>query len=267
VTEQSGFQLVGSGAEAYERYMVPIHCLSRAEDLLDRVLLRSGSRLIDVGCGTGVVSRAAARRLGATGQVTGVELNPDMLNVARRASAFLEGMEFQEGDACALPMEDESVDVVVSQHALMFIPDRAVAVADMRRVVKPAGRVAVSVFRGLDHNPHFAALYDALSKHAGQEAADFIAAAFVIESVDQMRELFEVAGWRDVEVTLRVETARYPSVERLVLYETLNIPDEHVQEEAVQAALVEEMGAFSERHFDDRGVVFPTSDYVVVARK
>ena len=247
--------------------MVPIHCLSRAEDLLDRVLLRSGSQLLDVGCGTGVVSRAAARRMGATGQVTGVELNADMLDVARRASAFLEGIEFREGDACALPMEDESVDVVVSQHALMFIPDRAAAVADMRRVVKPGGHVALSVFRGLDHNPHFAALCDALSRHAGREAADFMAAAFVIDSVGQMRELFEGAGWRDVEVTLRVETARYPSVDRLVRYETLNIPDEHVQEEPVQGALIEEMRAFAKGYLDDRGVVFPTSDYVVVARR
>jgi len=79
--------------------------------------------------------------------------------------------------------------------------------------------------------------------------------------------MFEGAGWRDVEVTLRVETARYPSIECLVLYETLNIPDEHVQEDAVQAALVEEMRPFSKGYLDDRGVVFPTSDNVVVARK
>ena len=71
----------------------------------------------------------------------------------------------------------------------------------------------------------------------------------------------------DVEVALRVETARYPSVDRLVRYETLNIPDEHVQEEAVQRALVEEMRAFAKDYLDDQGVVFPTSDYVVVGSK
>jgi hypothetical protein len=82
-----------------------------------------------------------------------------------------------------------------------------------------------------------------------------------------LRELFEGAGWRNVQVTLRVETARYPSIDHLVRYETLNIPDTHVQEQAVQAALVEELSAFAKDHVDDLGVVFPTSDYVIVASK
>ena len=89
MTEQSGFQLEGTGAEAYERYMVPVHCLTRAEDLLDRVSLQQGAHVLDVGCGSGVVCRFAARRVGAGGHVTGVELNPDMLNVASRVSAIL----------------------------------------------------------------------------------------------------------------------------------------------------------------------------------
>jgi ubiquinone/menaquinone biosynthesis C-methylase UbiE len=265
MTEQSGFQLQGSGAEAYERYMVPVHCLTRAEELLDRVAVRPGAHVLDVGCGSGVVSRSAARRVGAGGHVTGVELNPEMLDVARRASPFVDGIDFQIGDACALSMDDGIFDVVVSQHALMFIPDRDAAVREMRRVVKPGGRVAVSVFRGLEHNPHFAALVDALGKHAGREAAGFIGAAFVIKSVPQMRTLFESNGWRDIEVTLRVETARYPSLDRMVLYETLNIPDPGVHGDDVHRALVEELEPFAKDYVDDRGVSFPTADYVVVA--
>ena len=73
--KQSGFQLKGSGPEAYERYMAPIHCLTRAEDLLQRVHLQPRERVLDVACGTGVVSRYAASRVGFFGQVTGVELN------------------------------------------------------------------------------------------------------------------------------------------------------------------------------------------------
>ena len=75
-SSESGFQLMGTDPEAYERYMVPIHCQTRVDDLLNRVSLQPREHVLDVACGTGIVSRHAAMRVGPLGRVTGVELNP-----------------------------------------------------------------------------------------------------------------------------------------------------------------------------------------------
>jgi len=266
-TVESGFQLTGVGPEAYERYMVPIHCVRLAEDLLDRVNVRPRERVVDIACGTGIVSRMAAQRVGQLGRVTGVELNPTMLEVARQAAAYFDQIEFVEGDALALPVGDGQFDVAVCQQAIMFIPDRAQAVREMHRVLRPGGRVGLNVFRTPDHVPSFAHLIAALDKHAGAEIADFMRAPFVMESVGQMRALFDQAGFEDIEVTIRVDELRYPSVEHLVRYETLNIPNPEVHDTAVQRALVEEMERSAAAHVDDQGVVFPVQQFMVVAKR
>ena len=186
----SGFQLKGVGPEAYERYMVPIHCVALAEDLLDRVNARPREHVLDVACGTGIVSRHAAQRVGPLGQVTGVELNSAMLEVARQAASYSDQIEFLEGDALKLPLPDGQFDVVVCQQAIMFIPDREQAVREMHRALKPGGRVGLNVFRTPEFVPSFGYLIEALKKHAGAEIADFMRAPFVMESVEQMRSLF-----------------------------------------------------------------------------
>ncbi|MHC5065107.1 MAG: class I SAM-dependent methyltransferase [Planctomycetota bacterium] len=263
----SGFQLQGSGPEAYERYMVPIHCHDLAEDLLERVHLQAGERVLDVACGTGIVARYAAPRVGALGQVLGVELNPAMLEVARRAAAFFDQVEFREGSALELPVENGEFDVALCQQAIMFIPDRELAIREMFRALEPGGRVGLNVFRSLEHIPAFVALVAALEKHGSSTAADFMRAPFVMESVAQMRGLFEQAGFRDIEVIIRVGHQRYPSLAHMVRYETLNIPEPEIQTEAVQQALTREMEVLAKAQVDDQGVVFPVQQFVVTARR
>lgn len=267
VTKESGFQLKGTGPEAYERYMVPVHCQTRVVDLLDRVNIQPREKVLDVACGTGIVSRHAAARVGTLGSVTGVELNPAMIEVARNVSNYFDQIEYVEGSALDLPVPDAQFDVVVCQAAIQFIPDRERAVREMYRALKPGGRVGLNVFRTTDYFPSFAHLISALQKHAGSDAADFLRAPFVMESVTQMRSLFEQAGFKDIVVVIRVETLRYPSIEHLVRYETLNIPDPKIQAPQMQEALVCEMHTLVEANVDDHGVVFPAQDFVVVATR
>ena len=264
-TDDSGFQLRGSGPEAYERYMVPIHCMALTEDLIDRVRLRPGEHVLDVACGTGIVSRYAALRVGTFGQVTGVELNTAMIEVARHAATYFDQVEFLQGSALELPVPDAHFDVVLCQQAIMFFPDRERAVQEMYRVLKPGGRVGLNVFRTPEFVPAFAYLIQALEKHAGPSAAEFMKVPFVMESVSQMRSLFEQAGFTDIEVVIRVGTLRYPSIEHLVRYETLNISEPEIHTPQVQEALTREMEALAAANVDDRGVVFPVQQFVVVA--
>ena len=99
---QAGWQLAEDSAEAYERYLVPAIFTEMAERLLEVAAVAKGERVLDVGCGTGIVARRAAERVGAGGAVSGLDLNEGMLRVARRVSQGSR-IEWRHGDAMALP--------------------------------------------------------------------------------------------------------------------------------------------------------------------
>jgi SAM-dependent methyltransferase len=105
--------------------------------------LKPGERVVDVGSGAGIDSLIAAKMGGPTGQVIGVDMTPAMLNKARQAAAEakLANVEFREGYAEALPVPDSWADVVISNGVLNLMPDKAAALAEMARVLKPSGRL------------------------------------------------------------------------------------------------------------------------------
>jgi SAM-dependent methyltransferase len=104
--------------------------------------LEEGARALEVGCGTGAVTRALAS-LRETGFVVGVDPSPGFLEVARNLSGEIDGIEFVEGDAKALPLEDASFDAVVFHTTLCHVTDPDVALAEAFRVLRPGGRLAV----------------------------------------------------------------------------------------------------------------------------
>src|SRR5829696_5201905 len=107
---QQRWQLEENSAEAYERYLVPAIMAPSASRLVERIGLRGGDRVLDVACGTGVVARHAAARVGPAGAVTGLDLNEGMLAVARSEAR---DASFAQGDAAAMPFADDAFDVVL----------------------------------------------------------------------------------------------------------------------------------------------------------
>jgi ubiquinone/menaquinone biosynthesis C-methylase UbiE len=106
--------------------------------------IRSGQRVLDVGCGTGVVAITAARMVA---RVTGLDLTPELLERARHNSQIAGvDVEWREGDAEKLPFGDGTFDVVLSQFGHMFAPRPSVAIAEMLRVLKPGGAIAFSTW-------------------------------------------------------------------------------------------------------------------------
>src|SRR5262249_17808710 len=118
------FQLQGDAAERYERWAVPFVVGPWVPGLLDLAEVRAGGRVLDVACGTGVVSRLAARRVTPGGTVTGFDLNERMLAVARRLP-LPPGLaiDWRQGSALDLPFVDRAFDVVLCQQGLQFFPD------------------------------------------------------------------------------------------------------------------------------------------------
>lgn len=108
--------------------------------------LRTGERVVDVGCGAGIDSFIAAHMVGPSGQVIGVDMTPAMLATARRgaAEADVTQIEFREGLGEALPVDDGWADVVISNGVLNLMPDKPAALQEMARVLKPGGRLQIA---------------------------------------------------------------------------------------------------------------------------
>ena len=117
------------------------------EAIFDHVSLHEGDRVLDVACGTGIVTRVAVTRFPTLARIVGVDLNPNMLDIARAHSpATSVPVAWQEGDMCALPFPDASFDVVDCQHGLQYVPDKLVALRDIHRVLVPGGRLIFTVW-------------------------------------------------------------------------------------------------------------------------
>jgi ubiquinone/menaquinone biosynthesis C-methylase UbiE len=198
----------GSAPENYEKYFVPAIGAPLATDLVDLAAPTSGERVLDLACGTGVVARLAARRVGPDGTVTGIDINPGMLAVARAASPEA-GIQWHEASADQLPCTDESIDVVLCSLGAPFFPDRPAALRDARRVLVPGGRLALNAPGPIP--PIFAILEEAIARHAGPSAARFIRTVFSLDDAAAIREALSTAGFSDVDTTPTTRTLHLPT--------------------------------------------------------
>jgi trans-aconitate methyltransferase len=202
-----------SPAEVYEAEFVPALFRPFAATVLDAAAVRPGQRVLDVACGTGVLARVARTRVGPGGAVTGLDANPEMLDVARRLETSIEWIE---GRAEALPLHDASLDAVVSQFGLMFFDDRVAALREMARVLRPGGRLAVAVCDAVERSPGYGALAALLQSLFGNTVADAFRAPFAIGDVSRLTALAAQAGLHGAEVLRRAATVRFASVDALV---------------------------------------------------
>lgn len=270
--EAAGWQLEGSSAEAYERYAVPAWSRALAEQLVALASPGRGERVVDVACGTGIVARLAAARVGERGAVCGLDLNDGMLEVARAASAEVSGpIEWRQGDAAAMPLPAAAFDLVLCQQGLQFFPDREAASREMHRVLVPGGRVALSVWRPIAYNRGWGVtLADVLERHAGPDAGAMMRSPFPEGDAADLRELVTGAGFDDVRVRIVITTARYPSPAELVRREAASSPlagPIGALEEDAREALIGDFAAAIRPYIDDAGVTFPGETYVALARR
>ena len=128
-----GWQLENDSAEAYERYLATAFS-PWADALTAAAGLKAGERALDVACGTGIVARHAARRVGAGGTVAGLDVNDAMLTVARAATAGSQPpIEWRQGDAASLPFPDRYFDAVFCEQAMQFFPEPLKALRQFER--------------------------------------------------------------------------------------------------------------------------------------
>lgn len=200
-------------AEIYDARFVPALFAHWGPVVAAEAGVRQGDRVLDVACGTGALTLAAAGIAGSSGSVVGLDANPEMLAVARRKPGRIEWLE---GKAEALPLSDNDFDAVVSQFGFMFFEDRPKALAEMRRVLKPGGRLAVAVCDAVEHSPGYGAFALLLDRLFGREVGDAFRAPFSLGDSGRLHEICSEAGLAGAEVVRRNAKVRFDSIDALV---------------------------------------------------
>jgi SAM-dependent methyltransferase len=211
------WQVAGSAAQVYERELVPAIFGPWAPRVLDVAAPAADARVLDVACGTGVVARLAAERVGPGGRVVGLDLNPGMLVVARSLPVPGAPVGWVQASAVRLPFPDGSFEVVCCQLGLQFFPDRAAALAEMARVLVAGGRLVAMVWRSIDRSPGFAVLAEALDRHVGPAAGAVMRAPFGLGEEGALRGLVAGAGFQEVGVDRQAGVVRFGSARELVV--------------------------------------------------
>jgi SAM-dependent methyltransferase len=192
-------------ATIYEEWFVPAVFAPVARQILAQTDIAPGTRILDVACGSGIVARMVASRVGPTGHVVGLDFNPVMLAVARRQSEA-EGLdiEWRQGSAQELPFANGSFDLVLCQHGLQFFPDKLGAVSEMYRVLAAGGQAVIVTWRGLDQNPFFAHIEQAVRRRFGSSALE---TPFSLGDPAVVGSLLLEAGFANVSVEpVEIET-------------------------------------------------------------
>lgn len=215
------FELTPQQAEFYETKFVPALFGEWAPLLVDAAGVRPGASVLDVACGTGVVARAAAERVGDGGKVAGVDRAPAMLDIAAR---LLPSAEFHLGDAARLPFDDDSFDHVLCQAGLMFFPDARAALAEMARVVTPTGTVGLHVWGRLESSTGYLPFVEVAARHAGPEAIELLSAYHVHGDLEALTRLVRSAGLDVTATTTRLGAMRYDSIDEFLTIEVEGTP-------------------------------------------
>jgi ubiquinone/menaquinone biosynthesis C-methylase UbiE len=179
--------------EIYERALVGPLFRPFAEELVARVAPNRGDSVIDVACGTGIVSRIARERLGPEARIVGVDIAPAMLAVARSVDQTI---DWRQGNATSLPVDaDERFTVLTCHQGLQFMPDKAAAAGEMRRVLAPGGRVAIATWCSLEDIPGMIELNAVAERHVGP----VVDSRHSFGSANALANVLSDAGFGDVK--------------------------------------------------------------------
>jgi len=184
---------------------------SAQRKLMDCAALAPGELVLDVACGTGLVSLDAARAVGASGHVLGVDISGQMIETARQRAAAgkVSNVSFARMDAQKLDVPDASYDVALCALGLMYVPDPIQAASEMRRVLRPGGRVVVAVW-GERARCGWSALFPIIDAEVSSEVCPLF---FSLGQHDALVQLYANTNLDIVEQHRISSTLFYPSAD------------------------------------------------------
>ena len=236
--------LTPEAAQGYEQYFVPAIFDQWPPRIIDSADVSEGDTVLEVGCGTGVLAREVIKRVGSDGGVTGLDLSESMIGVAR---GICPDVDFRQGNAMDLSFDDESFDVAIASFMLMFVPDPVLAASEMWRVLKPGGRLVITVWEALGQNPVYAGLVDIARLRIDDAAGSSLAWPFALGEDGKLAEICRSAGISDVAISAHEGRARFPSLDGFVRTEIQSwVLADSVDEESLSAVVGDSQEKFAD---------------------
>jgi SAM-dependent methyltransferase len=198
----------------YDRCLGPFLFEPFADDLVRRLEAGPDSRVLEIACGTGIVTARLRRALPAGAQLVATDISRAMIDYARVKLAG-KNIHWRTADALALPFKDAVFDAVVCQFGFMFFADQRLGFREARRVLRPGGTLLTNVWCSLDENPAAGAAHDVLSRMFEDDPPRFFQVPFGSGEVDVMRQLAAAAGFANATVS-RVDLAGRAASARVV---------------------------------------------------
>lgn len=200
----------GSIPAAYDRYLGPLFFEPYAADLSARVATGDPVAVLEIACGSGIVTRAL---LGALPHATiiATDLNESMIEHAQTMVPASSRLSWRQADASVLPFADASFDIVAMQFGIMFVPDKAQAFREVRRVLRPGGTFVCSSWDDLESNPTSRTARDTIAGMFPDNPPTFYDVPFSFHDRALIRSMLGDAGFKDIAIDTVKADARSPS--------------------------------------------------------
>src|SRR2546423_1133323 len=205
--ENKNAQFAGSIPAAYDRYLGPILFQPYAEDLAERLKAGGNTSVLELACGTGILTLVLRDRLPATVRLVATDLNEPMIRNAATKFTHNAAIEWKQADASSLPFDDKSFDAVLCQFGIMFVPDKALCAREAHRVLKPGGAFLFNVWDSMEHNDLGRIAHETISSFFEKEPPTFYQVPFGYYDQAEIKRVIEAGGFSNVHVDVISKTS------------------------------------------------------------
>ncbi len=261
----------GSIPQHYHRHLGPVLFEWAAADLIGRLAsgIESPVRVLEVACGTGILTRHLAKALPQGSEILATDLNAGMLAEAERFNGGLAGVRYLEADAQDLPFGAESFDMVGCQFGVMLLPDKAKGLAEMARVMRHGATLALNVWDSFEANPFITVVERTMDSFFQSDPPRFLRMPFAWHDVQEIAGVLEATGLTAVEH--HVVSKRVPVADPLSFARGLVMGNPTfllVQERGGDAeAIVQAVAKSLEEGFGAAPIALDMQELVFLARK
>jgi ubiquinone/menaquinone biosynthesis C-methylase UbiE len=197
---EANARFVGTIPELYDRHLAPVIFEPYAADLARRVAAATAAPVLEVACGTGILTQQLRAQLSPTVRLVATDLNQPMIDYARSKLGALAPIDWRPADAAALPFPSASFGALACQFGLMFVPDKEAAFREARRVLAKDGLFAFNVWAGFEHNPFGRIAHETIGRFFSVDPPNFYQVPFGFHDPDVLRRFLDANDFGQVEV-------------------------------------------------------------------
>ena len=200
-------QFSGAIPATYDRYLGPMLFQPYAEDLAARLQVEENGSVLELACGTGILTRVLRTHLPSTVKLTATDLNEPMFRHAAAKFRKDEAVQWLQADACSLPFGDRLFDAVVCHFGIMFVPDKALAMREAHRVLKPGGMFFFNVWDAIEHNAMPELAHRTVAAFFENDPPDFYKVPYGYHNRDEIKRVLKEAGFEEIKTEVVAKVA------------------------------------------------------------